>query len=80
MPVFLKFRCFNLMFALALFAALWLVQAGDEAIAQTTNPTSTIADGLQPLLEKAKKDGMSVIIISPGNNAPGAATNSGPGM
>ena len=68
------------MFALALFAALWLVQAGDEAIAQTTNPTSTIADGLQPLLEKAKKDGMSVIIIPPGNNAPGAATNSGPDM
>lgn len=80
MPVFLKFRCFNLMFVLALFAALWLVQAGDGAIAQTTNPTSTIADGLQPLLEKAKKDGMSVIIISPGNNAPGAATNSGPDM
>lgn len=80
MPVFLKFRCFNLIFVLALFAALCLVQAGEGAIAQTTNPTSTIADGLQPLLEKAKRDGMSVIIISPTNNVPGTATNSGPGM
>lgn len=80
-----KFNLSQYFFILAVIMTVSLFSVGNSAFAQVfglssgenSDQNSDMATEMQSLIEKAQKDGMSIVIISPTTKAPDAKANTG---